>query len=209
MGPGSCNIVQFGMRFRLGWACLMRRDLLSEQCSARCKSTMQRCRRTVIGGGVCYVHGGNASQVKAAREARVIQLRAQLAAGEREPQPPRHPAEVLLSSIDGADQVMSQLRRDFAAGLLSPELSRAYGEALDRAGRLSKLALDASATERLLSTREKLTRDIVAQLIQVMDTVLADPRVIIAGDPRPIVVDAVKQLGLIEGQPAEQLVLTG
>jgi hypothetical protein len=185
----------------------MRRDPTSAQCTATAKSTGRRCERRTLGGpGVCYVHGGNASQVKAAREARIIQMRAQLA--DREPQPPRHPAEVLLSAIDGSDRVMLQLRRDFELGVLSPELHRAFGEALDRSGRLSKLALDASATERLLSTREKLTRDIVAQLIQVMDTVLADPRVIIAGDPRPIVVDAVRQLGLVDGQPAEQLALT-
>jgi hypothetical protein len=179
---------------------------LSSQCHAMSKRSGRRCRRMVVGGGsnaVCTMHGGAAPQVRAANAARLIELRAQLAAGEREPQPPRHPAEVLLSSIDGADQVMSQLRRDFAAGLLSPELSRAYGEALDRAGRLAKLALDARTDERLVRVSELQA----ARLIRTMDRVLNDPRVAIIGDPRAVVLDAIRAEDLVPEQP-ERLALS-
>jgi hypothetical protein len=177
---------------------------MSSRCTAHSKSNGgERCQHRVIGGGVCYVHGGNASQVKAAREARVITLRAQLAAGEREPQPARHPAEVLLSAIDDSDQIMSQLRRDFAAGLLSPELHRAYGDAIDRAARTSKMALDVSATERLIASQQGIARDHAARLIAVMDRCMADPRVIVSCDPRLVVADAIKDLGFSAHKPAE------
>ncbi len=42
-----------------------------EQCTARSKRTKEGCKRMVIGGGVCVMHGGAAPQVKAARLQRV------------------------------------------------------------------------------------------------------------------------------------------
>lgn len=42
-----------------------------EQCTARSKQSQQRCKRLVVGGGVCVMHGGAAPQVKAARLQRV------------------------------------------------------------------------------------------------------------------------------------------
>jgi hypothetical protein len=131
-----------------------------------------------------------------------LALQAQLAAGEREPSPPRHPIEVLLSAIDGSDQVMLQLRRDFATGRLSPDLHRAYGEALDRSGRLAKLALDARTDERLVKVAEVQA----ARLVAAMDRLLADPRVVIDGDPRQIVLDAIRGEGLVP-EPAERLAI--
>lgn len=141
------------------------------------------------------MHGGNAPQVKAAREARIIAMEAELAAGNREPVPPRHPGEVLLASVTSADEVMLQLQRDLERGELTPEWARAYGEWVDRAGRLSKLALDAGIAERLVEIQERPTRLLVDQLVSVIRGILADPRVsVVDGQGPQVILDAVRKL---------------
>ena len=52
---------------------------LNQQCEAKAKATGRRCERRVVGGTVCFVHGGNAKQVKAKREQRVALAEAQAA----------------------------------------------------------------------------------------------------------------------------------
>jgi hypothetical protein len=188
---------------------LSRADPTSSQCTARCKSTGDRCLHRVRGGGVCHVHGGAAKQVKAAREARIIAMEAELAAGKREPAPPRHPGEVLLASVTSADGVMLQLQRDLERGELTPELARAYGEWVDRAGRLSKLALDAGIAERLVEIQERPTRMLVDQLVMVLRSVLADNRVAVErSQVSAIILDALRKLdGDTDAEPAELLAL--
>jgi hypothetical protein len=116
-------------------------------------------------------------QVKAAREARIVAMTAEIEAGKREPVKPRHPAEVLIASVTAADDVMRQLQQDLARGELTPAMSRAYGEWVDRTGRLAKLALDTSIAERLVEIQERPTRLLVDQLERVLRGVFADPRV--------------------------------
>jgi hypothetical protein len=155
------------------------------------------------------MHGGAAPQVKAARAARVIAMEAELAAGKREPAPPRHPGEVLLASVTSADEVMLQLQRDLERGELTPELARAYGEWVDRAGRLSKLALDAGIAERLVEIQERPTRLLVDQLVSVIRGILADPRVTVEqGQQSLIILDALRKLDG-DTEPTELLALTG
>jgi hypothetical protein len=186
---------------------------LSQRCTARCKATQQQCRKWVVGGGpnaVCDSHGGRAIQVRRAKELRLATMKAELAAARAGlPAERRHPGEILLDAVAASDVLMQHLLRQRAAGNLSGEEALALGAAIDRAARTSRSALDAGVLERMTQVREKLTRDIVSQLIAVMDTVLADPRLIIdPADRGPVVVDAVRQLGLVDGQPAEQLALT-
>ncbi|MFI5729172.1 hypothetical protein ACIA49_03560 [Kribbella sp. NPDC051587] len=45
---------------------------LGDQCTATSKATGNRCRRRVIGGGVCIVHGGRAPRVAAKRQERIV-----------------------------------------------------------------------------------------------------------------------------------------
>jgi hypothetical protein len=146
--------------------------------------------------------------VKAANAARLIELRAQLAAGDREPQPPRHPAQVLLGAIAASDDVMRELQRSLEQGQLTADLIRAFGEWVDRAGRLAKMALDSQTDERWVRAQEGVAQAQAARLIRAMDRVLNDPRVIISGDPRQIVLDAVRAEDLVP-EPSEQLVLSG
>jgi hypothetical protein len=65
----------------------------------------------VIGGDVCWLHGGNASQVRDAREARILAWEAAAAGGDTEP---RDPGEALMAPdtrIDATD-LWSALRAD-------------------------------------------------------------------------------------------------
>ena len=152
------------------------RSPYGEQCTARAKSTSARCQRRVIGGGVCIMHGGKAPQVAAAGEARIIELQAQLEAGQLEPAKPRHAAEVLLGSIEASDNVMRQLQHDLIRGELTVALSTAYGAWVDRAGRLAKLALDPHIDGRMLALEEaRVTRsaeELAGQLLGALSLTL-------------------------------------
>jgi hypothetical protein len=176
-------------------------DPLTSRCVAKAKSTGQRCKRWVRAGGrgVCRTHGQSA-KVRVAQEARAVAMEAELAAGNREPAPPRHPGEVLISSVAAADRVMAQLQRDLERGQLTPALAKAYGEWVDRAARTSKLALDAGIAERLVELKERPTRLLIDQLVLVLRSVLADPRVTVErGTESMIILEALRKL---EGEGA-------
>ena len=103
--------------------------LPSQQCEATSKRSGRRCRRRVVGASVCITHGGKAPQVAARREARILEMRAELKAAARgQVHEPRSPHEVLLSAVDIGDRVLMLLWRDFQASQLSPELATALGE---------------------------------------------------------------------------------
>jgi hypothetical protein len=132
------------------------RDPFTSRCPAKAKSTGTQCRKWVRGGGVCDSHGGAASQVKAAREARVVVMEAELEATRKaEPYEARHPGEVLMSAVAASDVLLSHLLRRRAAGELTAEESRALEFAIDRAARTSKTALDANVSERLVELQEQ------------------------------------------------------
>jgi hypothetical protein len=183
---------------------------LSQRCTARCKATQQQCRKWVIGGGpnaVCDSHGGRAIQVKRAKELRLATMKAELdAARAGLPYERRHPGEVLLDAVAASDVLLQHLLSQRAAGALTVEESIALGFAIDRAARTSKIAIDVNVTERLIAAQERVSRAQADRLIRAMDRVLNDHRVHIDGDPRPIVVDALKGLD-VDGQPAERLAI--
>jgi len=76
---------------------------------------------------------------------------------------------VLLGAVGASDEVMRQLQDDLRAGRLSPEMAEAYGSWVDRAGRLSKLAIDA----RLDDAKDETIR-IAGQIVSSAITRILD-----------------------------------
>lgn len=111
----------------------------SEQCTAKAKSTGERCRRLVVGGGVCPKHGGAAPQVKAKRLERVA-LAERFAAT-----PHRHPGEVLLDAVHTADVLAKQAREELETTGATKQTIKALVEATHMAAALSRSALGAEA----------------------------------------------------------------
>jgi hypothetical protein len=148
---------------------------LSDRCTATAKGTGLRCRRRVVGGGVCPMHGGRAPQVAARREARIIEGEARLRGELVEP---RLPADALLAAAADADAMLQRLKRDLAAGELTPAALMSYGEWLDRTARIAKTVLDAGIDERRVRLVEAQAGLIVGGLRWVLG------QVGLAGDER-------------------------
>jgi hypothetical protein len=188
------------------------RNPLSSRCTAHTKSRGgEQCRRWVIGGGVCADHG-QSKKVKAAQQARAAVMQAELdAAKNGQPYERRHPGEVLLDAVMASDILLQHLLRKRAAGELSAEETAALGWAIDRASRTSKTALDAGIQERLTEIRERPTRELVNQLITVLRSILADPRVtVVDGQGSQVILDALRTLDdATDVEPTELLALTG
>lgn len=130
------------------------RHPLSDRCSARAKATGQRCQRRVVGGGVCYLHGGRSPNARAAREARVLVGLARLE-GERSGDPSaavelRDPGQILLEAARDADATLQWLKAKITetGGRLDPVALSVLGDWIDRAQRVSKTVLDAKLDER-------------------------------------------------------------
>lgn len=95
------------------------------QCTARSHRTGERCRRAAISGGrVCYVHGGNAPQVKRSARERINEL------------------------IDPALNVLARLVT--ARGVMDRDSLRAAQDILDRAGYKPTEHLEQAGTLRLI-----------------------------------------------------------
>jgi hypothetical protein len=139
---------------------------LSDRCTAKAKGTGERCRRFVIGGGVCVNHGGRAPQVAARREARIIEGEARLRGDAVES---RLPADALLAAAADADQMLQRLKSDLAGGTLTPASLSAFGEWLDRTARIAKTVLDAGIDERKTRIVEAHVRLLVGGLSWVFD----------------------------------------
>jgi hypothetical protein len=139
---------------------------LSSRCTATAKTTGERCIKWVVGGGVCYFHGGAAPQVVAKREARIIALEA---AQRQEPIEVRDPAEALLGAAALADELLQRLHAELRQGGLEPATLAAVGEWADRVGRLSKAVLDARLDERAARVAEGRGREIAGVIRRILN----------------------------------------
>lgn len=145
-----------------------------EQCSATAKSTGNRCRRLSIAGGVvCLVHGGAAPQVRRKAAERVALAEALRRADHRPPW------EVLSDALDAADSLMRQARMAAAEGgrVTVEQLDRLV-DAIERAARMAKVALDAGVDER----RVRLAEAQGVLLARVCGAVLAEHGLRVADD---------------------------
>ncbi len=121
------------------------------QCTARAKGTGERCKRLVVGGGVCPMHGRN-RHVKANQEAR--KLRAQAAAYGDVVE--RSPAEALMAAGTALDSGLQALERlATAGGAVDPVVLREIRAAATESGRMQKLIQDAGLDERRLRLEEQ------------------------------------------------------
>lgn len=116
------------------------RVLPPQKCKAIANSTGKRCLRdAIVGGVVCYTHGGAAPQVKAAAAARVT-LAEQVARAPR-----RHPLEVQDSALHLVDVVGRELLERLSSGgeVRAEDIQALIDTARTQAG-LAKIVLDSN-----------------------------------------------------------------
>lgn len=166
---------------------------LAEQCTATSKRTGERCQLNVIGGGPCRWHGGNAPQVKAKREVRILTAEAALEA----PKTMAEASDVLLSAMNDSHALLQRLKQNIAAGTITAADMSALGDWVDRSARVSKLVIDTGIHERQVRLAEGQGA-LIAQVIQrLLDRLVLDER------QRALVPIVVPELlRSVEGPPA-------
>lgn len=152
----------------------------AEPCTARAKTTGERCRQPVRGGGVCRFHGGKAPQVVRQREARIAAAQAQ--AMYADTFEPRDAGEALAAAAQNGDQVLRSLqhRMELAGELRAHDLE-ALGQWMDRVSRLSKAVLDARVDDRRVRISEQqgqLVADVIRGTLTDLGVDARDPRVV-------------------------------
>jgi hypothetical protein len=135
----------------------------AERCTAKAKGTGQRCKRLVLGGGVCRMHGG-ATKAATARRLERIALAEQLASSPR-----RHPGAVLLDAVHTADVLAKQAKAELADHGVTPRTLRALTDATIRAAALARSALSAEAEDRTARFTEQQVRSIDTALARFLD----------------------------------------
>lgn len=123
---------------------------LNQQCEAKAKATGRRCERRVVGGTVCYVHGGNAKQVKVKREQRLLVAEAR-AAADVEPVvvQRQEPEEVLLDVLADTNAMLQAIKNEMRDNLVNPVLLQLAGEWFDRVARIAKVVTDGDLSQKL------------------------------------------------------------
>jgi len=135
------------------------------RCSATAKGTAQRCKRApVLGAAVCSKHGGKAPQVQAAAKRRVLAEQLRAIEDVELDDDDVDPATTVLGVLNAARERLRLLRVVYGDQLLAgdPAAVRLEGEALDRVGKLGRLAIDLGIRERQDRIREQLGGAIAA-----------------------------------------------
>ena len=176
------------------------------KCSANAKSTGKPCQRAaILGGTVCYVHGGAAPAVKAKAAQRRERQEAEIAVAKfglpREIEP--HQAMVeeihrtagavawLQEIVRGLDQ--EQMTRGISRTIQHPDGSktveatiainawiRLYQDERDRLVRVSKAAIEVGVAERQVRIAEQTAQQlakVVSAIVQDLGHDLEDPKV--------------------------------
>lgn len=160
---------------------------VSSQCTARSKRSGERCKRLVVGGGVCAMHGANRS-VRAKQQARAAAIRAR-AYGDVED---RTPADALLASSRALDAGLQRLEEMAGgAGGADPLLLSEIRKAAAESARVAKLVQDAGLDERRMRIEEREQADIGLVFELVLAAYGLDPS---AEDVRLAVVEAVQRV---------------
>jgi hypothetical protein len=165
----------------------------AEQCTARAKSTGQRCTQPVSGGGVCRFHGGAAGQVRRKREARQAAAEAQAMYADR--YEPRDAGEALAAAAVNGDQVLRSLQQRIEqAGELEAADLDALGAWMDRVSRLSKAVIDARIEERRTQLSERqgaLVADVLRGALADLAGMLAAGQITTVDPAQPAVMRVV------------------
>jgi hypothetical protein len=115
------------------------------------------------------MHGGKAPQVAARREVRILEGEARLRGEQHDVRPP---GEALLAAAHDADTMLQRLKREMAAGTLTPAALLSFGEWLDRTARITKTVLDAGVDERrvrLVEQQGRLLADGLGWFLRALD----------------------------------------
>jgi hypothetical protein len=122
----------------------------TEKCNATSKRSGRQCQRLVIGGGPCPMHGGNAPQVKARREQRILLAEAKAKALPAVIEPQEEPTadELLISLLTDVRSTLLQIKASLADNP-SPTWLVLLGDGLDRADRISRSVIITGAQERV------------------------------------------------------------
>jgi hypothetical protein len=145
------------------------RHPLSQQCPCKSKRSGKQCKRFVVGGGPCPMHGGAAPQVNARREQRVLLYEAEQKAAPRpEPELPEPTAdETLVAVLRDVRTTLQHLRVEMAVNA-SPALLALLGDWLDRADRISRSVIITRAEERIAQRKVAITEEQVGKLATFM-----------------------------------------
>jgi len=141
------------------------RHPLSQQCPCKSKRSGKQCKRLVVGGGPCPMHGGKAPRVNARREQRILLFEAeQKAAPPPQPELPEPTAdETLVAVLKDVRTTLQHLRVEMAVNA-SPTLLALLGEWLDRADRISRSVIITRAEERISQRKVAITQEQVGKL---------------------------------------------
>ncbi len=144
--------------------------------TAKAKSTGEQCKRVVVGGGVCPVHGRN-RHVKANQEAR--KLRAQAAAYGDVVE--RSPAEALMGAATTLDSVLRALEGVASTGRAVEPVAmlREIRAAATESGKMQKMVQDAGLDERRLRLEEQQVQlgDVVRLVLEAHGLTVSDAAV--------------------------------
>jgi hypothetical protein len=140
------------------------------RCSATSRRTGSRCGQWArVGTTVCRFHGGGAPQV--VKKADMNLVLAELLAAD-----PRPLHEVLRDAVHVNDAVMTELRLSVQGGELDADTVARLVQSAERAGKLSRLAIDVGVHERIASSYARHVDVEVAActgaLLAVLDSLL-------------------------------------
>lgn len=162
----------------------------STQCTATAKRTGERCRSLVVGGGVCFKHGGAAPQVKAKRLARVATM--ELAAEARamgETLPDSSPAQMLLDAARSTHRVVALLQMR-AGDAPNPAELEQLGPWLDRLGRAAALVVSSKADELAIAQAARVADGQARVMFRALEGVVS--RLGLTDEQRARVPDALR-----------------
>ena len=142
-----------------------------EQCTATSKRSGDRCKRLVVGGGVCVMHGGNAPQVRVRREARILAAEA----AQEAPVTAADAADVMLAAMNDSHGLLQRLKANIASGQVQVSDLSALGDWIDRAARISKMVADAGIEERRMKLTEGQGQLIALAIRQILDALGLSP----------------------------------
>ena len=158
---------------------------------------------------MCFVHGGNAKQVKAKREQRVLVAEARAAAAvERVVLERREPEELLIDLLDDVNRILQQIKSELDGNVVSPALLQAAGEWFDRTARVAKTVIDGDLSQKLHACIGWLAQDRAQQMWGMLAATLKAAEGLTAAD-RLLLWNSVAAAARLIADEREPLRLSG
>jgi hypothetical protein len=194
-------------------------DLADRQCTAKSKTSGNRCRRYAIpGGNVCAVHGGSAGHVRAAAARRLARVELEGQLGDLLPELERQaaelgPTELLLMAVSRTAGMVATLGLmvDHLSGTVAstgPEVAGAVvgvngrgegathalvtelGRWTDRLGRISRLSIEAGVDECRVRISEQQGEQMASIVTAARDQLFGE---LIAAGVDPVLLESLRR----------------